>query len=349
MKEVTVKERKGMQEKAKDECASLRTVKVGIKTKQAQKLGSSVISVPEASIRIETKAPPQPLSIRMDAISAEVMSVSPRKGEIVSIKEGFPNLERKPVEKKETISIDEETLITSMVAPSATVKTEPLSMQSVLEPKFTSIEPMSKLQTKPLKLEEEMKLAREETSLKLVVIELPEPRIIELIKIRMQEEKAEEVPTVTVEKDIIGELIQFEDGSFSDLEVHRPLCIVVTGDDPCNGMKMIEDLMSTKYTFHGFYRFSRLTLPWQKDVAVEVRTSELAKNMEKGIYEKIVSSELIISDIVTAKEKEDVVRGLRDISNRGPKCVILYTRGIKDFKSLKLKVTGVDFKAINPA
>lgn len=157
------------------------------------------------------------------------------------------------------------------------------------------------------------------------------------------------------EENVLDELFQpVKGGSFLGWKTHRPLCIILAGDDPKNGMKMVEDLMSTKYTFHGFYEFSQ-NLPWQKAVeSVKVKVgfgaAELVKKMEKGIekgiYEKIVSRDLIISDVVSAEKKDDVVKGLRDISHRGAKCVILYAKDVRGFEDLDLEVTGVDFKIV---
>ena len=125
----------------------------------------------------------------------------------------------------------------------------------------------------------------------------------------------------------------------------RPICFVVTGES-FDSREMLEDIVSTKYTFHGEYAFSK-NLPWQvKSKEVEValkRAEEVIKERESireklTIYEKITSKDLIVSEKVTEKDKEGIVKGLRDIANRGPKCVILYTDNLEPFQHLDKEV-----------
>lgn len=151
------------------------------------------------------------------------------------------------------------------------------------------------------------------------------------------------------EENILDELIQpIKGGSFLDWKIHRPLCIILTGNNALIGMKMIEDIMSTKYTYHGFYEFLRLNLPWQSDIKKPIISAVKSDGeKEKTTYEKIISQELIISDAVTAEKKEDVIRGLRNISHRGAKCVIIYVKVVEEFEKLPDEVAAVDFKFIS--
>jgi hypothetical protein len=122
----------------------------------------------------------------------------------------------------------------------------------------------------------------------------------------------------------------------------RPICFVVTGES-FDGKEMLEDIISTKYTFHGEYTFSR-NLPWQVKTTSQQRVRNAEEVIEErmrekpSIYEKIVSKDLIVSEKVTENDKGDIIKGLRDIANRGPKCVILYTDKLEPLQYLDKEV-----------
>lgn len=160
------------------------------------------------------------------------------------------------------------------------------------------------------------------------------------------EEKVEEETQVT---NVIDELfLSLKGGSCLKWKLNRPLCIILTGDKP-DGMRTIEDLMSTKYTFLGFYDFSK-NLPWQdvlKSVKEKIKTHKSeTREREDDIYNKIISEDLIISDVISVIDKDKIIKGLRDISNRGAKCLIFYTQNVEDFENLDSEVYNVDMKII---
>ena len=159
-----------------------------------------------------------------------------------------------------------------------------------------------------------------------------------------------ETSKLVTEENIFDELFQVVKGdNFLHWKIHKPLCLILTGDEPKNGMKMIEDIVSTKYTFHGFHEFSR-NLPWQRDIesvsGSVKKGEEIFKEMGKEIYDKIISKDLIVSDVVGAEEKKNVIKGLREIAYKGAKCLILYVKDVKDFEDLDLEVADVDIKIV---
>jgi hypothetical protein len=113
---------------------------------------------------------------------------------------------------------------------------------------------------------------------------------------------------------------------------------VVTGES-FDSREMLEDIISTKYTFHGEYTFSR-NLSWQVETTSQQRVRKAEEIIEEkpSIYEKIVSKDLIVSEKVTENDKGDIIKGLRDIANRGPKCVILYTDKLEPLHYLDKEV-----------
>jgi len=165
---------------------------------------------------------------------------------------------------------------------------------------------------------------------------------------KLESEKTAGGEPETIENIIDALFISLKGGSCLKWKLTRPLCILLTGDKR-DGMRTIEDLISTKYTFHGFYDFSK-NLPWQeivKDAEVERKLHKLPTfEPKKGIYDKIISEELIVSDVVGTNDKDEIIKGLRDISNRGAKCVILYTKNLNDFENLDLEVANADVKII---
>lgn len=154
-------------------------------------------------------------------------------------------------------------------------------------------------------------------------------------------------------EDIIGKL--FPKGVDKLFSFQRPLCIIAVGET-ADGLKMLEHLISTKYTYHGEYRFS-MSLPWQREeVQAEITERKLKKTgvkqapasevlevKEEKPYSLITSKDLIVR-IPSANErnKAEIIRGLREISKRGPKCVILYTQNAEPFENLNKEVPDID-------
>jgi hypothetical protein len=239
MEEVAVKEEKEREtrKKEKDEHILPKTVKVtGIKIEQAQKRGPSAIPLSEATVRMETKPSMQQSSMKIAIVPAEVASIHPRKKEAISIKEGEPILERKSTEKKEMIPISERAPTIIPVTPSASVKKENFQVQDALKPKVTPIEPTFKPQTKPLRLEREVKVAREKASLEPEPVELAIPEIVELVKMRTREREVKEIEISGIEEEEIRALEEmpifydvFLKGGFGGITtIDRPTCIIIS-------------------------------------------------------------------------------------------------------------------------
>jgi hypothetical protein len=194
-------------------------------------------------------------------------------------------------------------------------------------------------------------IRKESKELRIEKVELREPPswLSEHKKaVREIVESMVETSKLVTEENILNELFQVvKGGDLLRWKTHKALCLVLTGDEPKNGMKMIEDIISTKYTFHGFHEFLR-NLPWQRDMesGSVKKGEEILKEMEKEIYDKIISKDLIVSAIVSAKEKKNIIKGLREVAYKGAKCLILYVKDVKDFEDLDLEVADVDIKIV---
>lgn len=136
--------------------------------------------------------------------------------------------------------------------------------------------------------------------------------------------------------------------SLSDVSFRKPLCVLAIGDK-LDGLDMLTNILSYKYTYHGEYRFS-MSLPLQNfsELKGEARIRGLSgEGTVKNIYELITSGELIVRESVSEKDLPDIERALKEIAKRGPKCVILYTKDIKPFEDLHVKVPDVDFLVVS--
>jgi ribosomal protein L9 len=136
----------------------------------------------------------------------------------------------------------------------------------------------------------------------------------------------------------------------------RPICLLVTGDS-FDSREMLEDIVSTKYTFHGEYGFPKNLTCQVKSKEVEIALQQRVRSAEEiikermrekpSIYEKIISKDLIVSDKVTENDKDGIVKGLRDVADRGPKCVILYSDKLEPFLYLDKEVgANIDVKFV---
>jgi len=67
---------------------------------------------------------------------------------------------------------------------------------------------------------------------------------------------------------------------------------------------------------------------------------------EEKPYQLITSEKLIVRIFPVESDLMDIVRGLREISRRGPKCVIMYTSNADPFENLDKRVVGVDVKIV---
>jgi len=190
-------------------------------------------------------------------------------------------------------------------------------------------------------------------------IQALQPSVIEpqtrISEIGVEREIRETEPEFEVE-DILGEILPILKGKGIEFSFQRPLCLIVIGKSS-DGLGMVEHLMSTKYTYHGEYRFF-MGLPWQKDLMLS-RIAE-GKLKETGVkyipastsimerakedpYALITSERLIVHiPSVNGENIMKIIRGLKEISKRGPKCVILYAREVGSLEDLDKEVPDID-------
>jgi hypothetical protein len=166
-------------------------------------------------------------------------------------------------------------------------------------------------------------------------------------------EPGEAKPEPEVE-DVLGELLPPRKGSWKEFDPQRPLCLVAVGESS-DGLTMIENLMATKYVYRGEYGFS-MDLPWQREKIIEeelkktgvkhISSARVAEVVEEKPYQSITSEKLIVRIFPVESDLMDIIRGLKEISRRGPKCVIIYTSNVRPFENLDEKVVGIDVKIV---
>lgn len=254
------------------------------------------------------------------------------------------------------------------------IKTEFKSLTSLQPPTIMQLPtvptPEIKLTTKVLKIPkksfpekiEHIKAESPKVELSPIRLrKLPEKTISreEVAELRVEEREEEVKPELEVEN-VLNELLPVLKGG-RKFSLQRPLCIIAIGKSS-DGIRMVEHLMSTKYTYHGEYRFL-MGLPWQKeDILKKIEEEERrktgvrhipvgrwgeVKEIEEDPYSLITSERLIVSIPSANREnKAKIVRGLREISKRGPKCVILYTSDVEPFENLENEVLDVDVNII---
>ncbi|RLI76624.1 hypothetical protein DRP04_12470 [Archaeoglobales archaeon] len=159
-----------------------------------------------------------------------------------------------------------------------------------------------------------------------------------------------------VAEDVLDEILPTRKGEWRCPSLQRPLCLIVTGEHT-DGLRMVEYLISTKYTYQGQYKFSK-GLPWQEEVLAEIAERQRKKTGVKHIparkigkkddpHSVITSEDLIVLISANEDNKAEIVRGLKEISKRGPKCVILYASNVKPFEDLDRKVLEVDVAMVS--
>ncbi|MBE8540478.1 hypothetical protein [Geoglobus acetivorans] len=157
-------------------------------------------------------------------------------------------------------------------------------------------------------------------------------------------------------EDILEEILPTRKGDWRIISLQRPFCLIVAGEH-ADGLEMVEYLVSTKYTYQGQYKFAK-GLPWQRDVLVEVAEWMKRKTGVRHIparkiskkedpYSSIISEDLIVLVSANENDKVEIVRGLREISKRGSKCIILYVSNIKPFEDLDRRVLDVDIAIVS--
>ncbi len=159
-----------------------------------------------------------------------------------------------------------------------------------------------------------------------------------------------------LEEDVLEEILPRGKGDWRITSLQRPLCLIVTGER-ADGLTMVEHLISTKFTYQGQYMFSK-GLPWQERVLTEMADGQMEKTGIRYIpsrkigkkedpYSLITSEDLIVQISANEDDKAEIVRGLKEISKRGPKCVILYASNVKPFEDLDRRVLDVDIAIVS--
>ncbi len=132
-----------------------------------------------------------------------------------------------------------------------------------------------------------------------------------------------------------------------DWDIYRPIIVFIKEKD---GRKMLEDLISKKYCFQGFYRFAK-ELPWGgaelKEVYVRSgRGATVLLHKIKQITSSSVKSDaLIVSGALAEnkKEAEDIINSIKEISEKGNKCIILHVKeGLEEIENRVRKIHNVD-------
>jgi len=200
-------------------------------------------------------------------------------------------------------------------------------------------------------------LPKEETERRKIAIQLPQPPIVKPevgVKKVSAEKETKETELELEAEDVLDELLAFRGKVDRESDLQRPLCLIAVGKSE-DGLRMIEHLMATKYTYYGEYRFF-MGLPWQKELISSKIAEEMMKKTgvrytpstkmeqikEEEPYSLITSERLIVCIPFNEENIMEIIRGLKEISNRGPKCVILYTRDVKPLEDLDKQVLGVD-------
>jgi len=201
-------------------------------------------------------------------------------------------------------------------------------------------------------------LLKEETERCQIAIQLPQPPMVKPevgVKKVSAEKETKETELELEAEDVLDELLPTLKGKGREFSLQRPLCLIAVGKSE-DGLRMIEHLMATKYTYYGEYGFF-MGLPWQK----ELISSKIAEGMMKKTGVKhipstrmeqikeerpysLITSERLIVRIPSVNEENimEIIRGLKEISKRGPKCVILYTPDVRPLEDLDKKVLDVD-------
>jgi hypothetical protein len=336
---VTKEKEKEALKKTETKHALLRAVEVtGTKTEQAPKQQPSLISILETSVRAETKPSKQPSLMRIDVATVKVVSTTPKKEEAISIKQGAVGLEWKPTEKKEMISISEGTLTVIPVTPSAIVKKETFRVRYNSAPEVT-VASKVELKVEPLRLEKKARLAKEKVSLEPVRITLPEPRIVELVKIRTREREVEDEEIRALEE-IPNFYDIFMKGGFGGLTtVDRPACIILPRSYPESCVDSVA-LMCRE-----FYRFKKGGKPSPRILSTGSR-EEVEKSLEAGERIFIIDdSRCELIKLSTIKRVEDInwehlYNRLRELFSQDYGFVIFHLdeKWVDDFRSKLEKV-----------
>ena len=238
---------------------------------------------------------------------------------------------------------------TPIITPSHVVFQRPATVPVFLERSFIAPIPTIRL----------IPFLKEETERRQLAIQLPQPPIVKPevgVKKVSAEKETKETELELEAEDVLDELLLTLKGKGGrEFSLQRPLCLIAVGKSE-DGLRMIEHLMATKYTYYGEYRFF-MGLPWQKELISSKIAEEMMKKtgvrcipftrMEQIKEEEpysLITSERLIVRIPSVNEENimEIIRGLKEISKRGPKCVILYTRDVRPLEDLDKQVLDVD-------
>ncbi|MEM4447253.1 MAG: hypothetical protein QW461_08180 [Candidatus Jordarchaeales archaeon] len=205
-------------------------------------------------------------------------------------------------------------------------------------------------------------LVEEKIERRQMTIQVPQPPVakpeVEVSKIGAEIETREAKPELEAE-DVLDELLPTLKGKGGEFSLQRPLCLIAVGKTE-DGLRMIEHLMATKYTYHGEHGFF-MGLPWQKEPILSkiaegrVKETGVKHIPPSGIEEvkeekpySLITSERLIVRIPSVNEGNimEIIRGLKEISKKGPKCVILYTSDVRPLEDLDKKVLDIDVTVV---
>jgi len=204
-----------------------------------------------------------------------------------------------------------------------------------------------------------MPLIKEGVERRQIAIQVPQQPItkprVEASEISAEMGKGGAEPELEAEN-VLDELLPTLKGKGLEFSFQRPLCLIVLGESS-DGLGMVEHLMAIKYAYHGEYRFF-MKLPRQKEfmlskiaegrlrkAGVKDIPSLITEKAEEDPYALITSDHLIVSIPIPSISEESImkiIRGLKEISKRGPKCVIIYSREAGPLENLDEEVPDVD-------
>jgi len=231
MEETVVKEKeRETQKKREVKQVVLKTVKIiGTEVRKDEPSITPTV-LPETNVRVTEAKTLTRLPVRLDVARPQTEKITSEKEGPITLKCIVPVLEKKPIEKRQTVPLSEEILKIKRVTPTPSAdERKIIQLRNVLPLKVNVV---SKVEPKfkPLILEKEAAFPGKKTSLQLEEIALPEAqvqtKIAELIMLRARERETEEE-----EVKAISEMPDFYDifsRGLAELTVtNRPVCIIL--------------------------------------------------------------------------------------------------------------------------
>jgi len=230
MEETVVKEEgKETQKKREAKHVASKTVKIIETEVRKHEPSATPIVLPETNVRITEAKILTRLPVRLDVARPQTEKITSEKEEPITLKCIVPVLEKKPIEKRQTVPLSEEILKIKQVTPTSSADEKKIiQLQNVLPLKVGVVSKEPKF--KPLILEKEAASPGKKTSLQLEEIVLPEAqvqaKIAELIALRAREGEAEEeeVKAISEMPDFYN---IFSKGLAGLTATNRPVCIIL--------------------------------------------------------------------------------------------------------------------------